>query len=67
MGTVQFTNDSVVNIEGVGTIPYEFKTGEHCALTCVYFIPWLTTSIISVGQLDESDYEVKIKGGMMLL
>jgi hypothetical protein len=33
----------------------------------MYFIPQLTTSIISVAQLDESGYEVKIKGGVMSL
>jgi hypothetical protein len=67
VGTVKFTNGSVVNIEGVGTILYKCKTREHHTLNYVYFIPWLTTSIISVGQLHESDYEVKIKGGVISL
>jgi hypothetical protein len=67
VGTMKFIDGSVVNIEGVGTIIFECKTGEHCALTSMYFIPWLTTSIISVGQLDESGYEVKIKGNVMSL
>jgi hypothetical protein len=67
MGTVKFTDGSVVVIEGVDTILYKCKTGEHRALTYMYFIPQLTTSIISVGQLDESSYEVKIKGGVMSL
>jgi hypothetical protein len=56
-----------VNIEGVGTILYKCKTREHCVLTCLYYIPLVTMSIISVGQLDESSYEVKIKGGVMSL
>jgi hypothetical protein len=33
----------------------------------VYYIPRLTTNIISVDQLDESGYEVWIKDGIMLL
>jgi hypothetical protein len=67
VGIIKLTNGLVVNIEEVGTILYECKIGEHHTLNCVYFIPQLTTSIISVGQLDESGYEVKIKGGMMSL
>jgi hypothetical protein len=33
----------------------------------VYFIPKLTATIISVGQLDEYGYEIQIKNGLMLL
>jgi hypothetical protein len=67
VGTVKFADGSVVDIEGVGTILYECKTGEHRLLMSVYYISSLTTNIISVNQLDESGYEVWIKGGMMLL
>jgi hypothetical protein len=38
-----------VDIEGVGTIMYECKTGEHQSVMSVYYIPRLTTKIISVG------------------
>jgi hypothetical protein len=51
----------------VGTVHYECKTGEHRALTYVYYIPQLTTSIISVGQLDKSGHEVLIKDGVMAI
>jgi hypothetical protein len=64
-GTVKFADGSVVKIEGVGIILYECKNGEHRALVNVYYIPRLTTSIISVGQLDEIGYEVKVKNGIM--
>jgi hypothetical protein len=67
VGTVRFADGSMVNIEGVRTMLYECKTGEHKALTNVYFIPWLTTSIINVGQLDEYGYEVEIKSVIMTL
>jgi hypothetical protein len=49
VGTVKFTDGSVVSIEGIGTILYECKNGEHRAFNGVYYIPRLTTSIISVG------------------
>jgi hypothetical protein len=63
--TVKFTDGSVVDIEGVGIILYECKNGEHRSLSNVYFIPRLTTSIISVGQLDEFEFEIQIKRGIM--
>jgi hypothetical protein len=67
IGMVKFTNGSVVKIDGIGTILYQCKDGEHRSRSSVYFIPKLTTNIISVGQLDECGYEVQIKGGVMLL
>jgi hypothetical protein len=67
IGTVGFADGSVVNIEGVRTVLYECKTGERKALTNVYFIPRLTTSIFSVGHLDEYGYEVQIKSCVMTL
>jgi hypothetical protein len=47
-GNIKFADGLVVNIEGIGIVLYECKIGEHKALTNVYFIPRLTTSIISV-------------------
>jgi hypothetical protein len=67
VSTVKFTDDSVVFIEGVGTVVYECKNGEHRTLTGVYYIPWLRTSIINIGQLDECGYEVGIRGGVLSL
>jgi hypothetical protein len=54
-----------VYIEGVGTVMYQCRNGEHRMLNNVYFIPRLMTSIISVGQLDENGYEVNIRHGVM--
>jgi hypothetical protein len=56
---------SVVQIEGLGTILFNSKSGEHRAFTDVYFIPILTMNIISVGQLDEIGYQTLIEGGVM--
>jgi hypothetical protein len=52
-GTVKFGDGSEVAIEGSGMVLFEGKTGEHLPLTGVYFIPRLTTNIISLRQLDE--------------
>jgi len=50
VGTVQFGDGSVVNIEGRGTVLFSCKSGEHHQLTGVYLIPRLDTNLISVGQ-----------------
>jgi hypothetical protein len=55
-GTVRFRDGSVVQIKGMGTILFQCKNGEHHAFVGVYFIPRLTTNIISVGQLDEGGF-----------
>jgi hypothetical protein len=63
--TMRFGDESVMRIEGRDTILYQCKNGKHRALPNVYYIPRLDTNIISIGQLDESDYEVKIHCGVM--
>jgi hypothetical protein len=42
-----------VQIEGMGTILFRRKIGEHNAFLGIYYILRLNTNIISVGQLDE--------------
>ena len=41
------------------------KNGGHRAFSGVYFIPRLTTNILSVGQLDEDGLQVVIEDGVM--
>jgi hypothetical protein len=53
VGTFKFVDNSAVDIRGRGTILFHGKSGEHKALTDVYFIPKLRSNIISIGQLDE--------------
>jgi hypothetical protein len=57
----------VVRIDGIGTMLYQRKNGEHLTLFNVYYVPKLTTIIISVGQLDEDGFDVRIKDGFMSL
>ena len=65
LGTVRFGDDSVAQIEGRGTITFSCKNGELRSFSGVYFIPRLTTNIVSVGQLDERGYKIDIKDGVM--
>jgi len=64
-GSVRFGDGSVARIEGVGTVLFSCKTGEHRAIDNVYYLPRLTANIISVGQLDESGYQVLVESGVM--
>ncbi|XP_066320017.1 uncharacterized protein [Miscanthus floridulus] len=63
--TVRFGDGSVVAIEGRGTVLFKCKNGEHRLLSDIYHIPKLTVNIISLGQLDEDDHEVRIKKGIL--
>jgi hypothetical protein len=41
------------------------KNSESWSFHGVYFIPYLTTNIVSVGQLDEMGYRIDIDTGVM--
>ena len=60
--TVKFADGSRVALQGRGTIIFRCQNGEHRALTDVYYILQLHSSI---GQLDERDSEVLIKDGVL--
>jgi hypothetical protein len=66
-GIVRFRDGSVVEIEGVESILFVYRNGEHGVLAEVYLIPKMTTNIVSLGQLVELGYEVLIKSSMMLV
>jgi len=61
--TVKFGDGSRVDIYGQGTVLFVCKTGEHRAVTGVYYIPRLNTQIISLGQFDENGCQVLIEDG----
>jgi hypothetical protein len=52
----------MARIKGRGSILFLCKNGEHQSFDDVYYIPWLTTNIVSVGQLNEMSYDIHIKG-----
>jgi transposase InsO family protein len=65
--TVKFGDGSVVDIEGKGTVLFACKSGEHCRLDGVYYIPRLTTNIVSLGQMDKDEFKVDIESGILRL
>jgi hypothetical protein len=66
-GTVRFGDGSVVNIEGRGMVLFACKSGEHRALTGVYYILRLTANIISIELLDDAGSKVDIEHGVLRL
>ena len=64
-GSVRFGDTSRVEIQGVGSIVFQAKNGEHRVLQGVYFIPALRNSIMSLGQLDEGGSKVEINHGVL--
>jgi hypothetical protein len=65
LGTMHFSDDLVARIEGRGTVVFVCKNGESQSFDGVYFIPRLTTNIVSVGQLDEIGYKIDIDTSVM--
>lgn len=64
-GSVRFGDGSEASNKGSGTVIFQGKNGEHTPLTRVYYIPRLTTNIVSVGQLDEGGCNVRINNGVL--
>jgi hypothetical protein len=67
IGTVRFGDNSVIDIHERGMVVIAVRGDEHRALTDVYFIPRLKTSIVSLGQLDENGCPSSIRDGFMSL
>nr|XP_043619964.1 uncharacterized protein LOC122591791 [Erigeron canadensis] len=57
-GKVRFGDGSRVEIKGKGTILFQCKNGDQLTIREVYYIPALTTNILSLGQLTEVGYDV---------
>ncbi|XP_039793087.1 uncharacterized protein LOC120659092 [Panicum virgatum] len=64
-GSVWFGDASKVDNQGIGSIVFEGKNGEHWELHGVFYIPALRNSIMSLGWLDEGGSEVRIKDGIL--
>jgi hypothetical protein len=65
LGTVRFADDSVAWIEGRGTIVFMCKNNEYQSFDGVYFIPRLTTNIVSVSQLNKIGSKIDIDTSVM--
>ncbi|XP_073360151.1 uncharacterized protein [Aegilops tauschii subsp. strangulata] len=64
-GTVRFGDGSSVDIHGRGTVVFNCRNKSHRALTGVYYIPQLRSSIVSIGQLDEVGCRTVVEDGVM--
>ncbi|KZV44615.1 hypothetical protein F511_33023 [Dorcoceras hygrometricum] len=60
-GFVSFGDNTKVKIEGKGTILFEAKNGSHKVLSDVYYVPNLTSNILSIGQLLERNYKIYLE------
>jgi hypothetical protein len=67
IGTVKFGDGSVVDIKGKGTVLFVCKSDEHRRLDGVYYIPRLTTNIVSLSQMEEDGFKVDIESGVLRL
>jgi hypothetical protein len=65
IGFVKFGDSSSVDIRSRGTIIFRCQNRKHRALTNVYYIPKLRSSIVNIGQLDNGGCEVLINSGVM--
>jgi len=60
VSSVKFGDDSVVSIQGCGSVVFTGKSGAHKLLTGFYYIEQLCNSFVSLGQLDENDATIHI-------
>ncbi|KAJ0847396.1 putative RNA-directed DNA polymerase [Helianthus annuus] len=59
---VKLGNDSRLAVEGIGDIRFEVE-GITQVVSRVYYVPELTSNLLSIGQLQEKDLTVVIKQG----
>ncbi|KAJ0532260.1 putative RNA-directed DNA polymerase [Helianthus annuus] len=57
-GQVRFGDGSKVDIRGKGTLLFQCKTGEQLVIYDAYYIPALTSNILSLGQMTEEAYDI---------
>ncbi|KAG9440556.1 hypothetical protein H6P81_020721 [Aristolochia fimbriata] len=60
---VKFGNDSRIPVKGKGQIGIKAKDGSMQKISDVYYVPGLHFNLLSVGQLAEKGYDVRIQGG----
>lgn len=64
---MRFGGGSTVQIKGRGTELFQFEGGEQRLLTEVYYIPALSSNIISIGQLTKGGSKVVIASAFLRL
>ncbi|KAD2394266.1 hypothetical protein E3N88_41243 [Mikania micrantha] len=66
-GQVKFGDGSKVPIRGKGSMLFECKNGDQLLIQDVYYIPALSSNIMSLGQLTERGYEVSMRDSYLKL
>jgi hypothetical protein len=66
-GNVTFADHSKVVIKEKDTILIKLKDGSHQFIGDVYYIPTMKSNILSLGQLLEKGYEIKMKDHSLTL
>lgn len=62
-GMVRFSDGSLIEVEGFGSVVHQTKAKGYKVLTEVYFIPKLRSNIVSLGQLEEDSCKIVIEDG----
>lgn len=66
-GKVRFGDDSRIDIKGKGSISFVDMNGESRRMTDVYYIPDLTSNIISLRQATEAGCDIRMRGDQLTM
>jgi hypothetical protein len=58
---IRFADDSVVKAEGIGKVRIQCKDGRNTSISDVLYVPTMKSNLISIGQLLEKGYVVKME------
>lgn len=61
---VKFGNNSRIAVMGKGQVSIQINGDSTHTIADVIFIPDLKTNLLNIGQLQQKDYEISIKGGI---
>ena len=54
-------------MKGIGKILIRLKNRDHRFISDVYYVPSMKTNILSLGQLLEKDYDIRLKDRKCLI
>ncbi|AAD32876.1 F14N23.14 [Arabidopsis thaliana] len=60
-GNVALGDESKMEVKGKGNILIRLKNGDHQFISNGYYIPSMKTNILSLGQLLEKGYDIRLK------
>ncbi|XP_019431988.1 PREDICTED: uncharacterized protein LOC109339068 [Lupinus angustifolius] len=62
---VKFADNRVAITEGMGDIPLKLENGKRAYITDVLLVPEMRTNLISLGQLHEKGFTMRLNNGVM--